>query len=81
MLKFLLAAAIIASMGLAAAQTAAPPAHKTPTHKATVGTAKKPAARPNPNVPSKVTGAGTTTASGLKYWDVKVGTGATAAAG
>src|SRR5207244_12682083 len=38
-------------------------------------------ARPNPNVPSKATDSGTTTASGLNYWDVKVGTGATAAAG
>src|SRR6266704_6178584 len=44
---------------------------------------KKPAtaARPNPNIPTKVTGEGTQTASGLQYWDIKVGTGATAAAG
>jgi FKBP-type peptidyl-prolyl cis-trans isomerase len=28
--------------------------------------------------PTKVTGAGTKTASGLEYWDIKVGTGATA---
>jgi len=39
------------------------------------------AARPNPNAPTKVTGPGTKTASGLQYWDIKVGTGATAAAG
>src|SRR3989442_15528518 len=31
--------------------------------------------------PTKVTGAGTKTASGLQYWDIKVGTGPTAAAG
>ena len=38
-------------------------------------------ARPNPNAPTKVTGPGTTTPSGLHYWDIKAGTGATAAAG
>jgi FKBP-type peptidyl-prolyl cis-trans isomerase FkpA len=55
-------------VGLALAQTQ-------PTH-----TTKKPttAARPNPNVPTKVTGPGITTASGLRYWDIKVGTGPTA---
>src|SRR4029077_3280645 len=31
--------------------------------------------------PTKVTGDGTKTADGLQYWDIKVGTGATAAAG
>ena len=64
-------------------QTQTPP-HKstTATHKATSGTtAKKAATKPNPNVPTKVTGPGTTTPSGLQYWDIKVGTGATAAAG
>jgi FKBP-type peptidyl-prolyl cis-trans isomerase len=35
----------------------------------------------NPNVPTKVTGPGKTLPSGLQYWDIKVGTGATAAAG
>src|SRR5262249_42681824 len=39
------------------------------------------ASRPNPNVPTKVTGEGTKTPSGLQYWDIKVGTGATAEAG
>ena len=34
-----------------------------------------------PSGPTKVTGKPTTTASGLQYWDIKVGTGATAAAG
>ena len=52
-------------VGLAFAQTQ-------PTH-----TTQKPttAARPNPNVPTKVTGPGTTTATGLQYWDIRVGTG------
>lgn len=50
----------------------------TPTKKPATRTA---ATRPNPNVPTKVTGPGTKTASGLQYWDIKVGTGATAAAG
>ena len=34
-----------------------------------------PAARPNANAPTKVTGAPTKTPSGLEYWDIKVGTG------
>jgi FKBP-type peptidyl-prolyl cis-trans isomerase len=33
------------------------------------------------STPTKVTGKPTTTADGLKYWDIKVGTGATAASG
>jgi FKBP-type peptidyl-prolyl cis-trans isomerase len=33
------------------------------------------------NAPTKVTGDGTKTASGLQYWDIKVGTGATAEKG
>jgi FKBP-type peptidyl-prolyl cis-trans isomerase len=36
---------------------------------------KPSAARPNVNVPTKVTGDGVKTASGLQYWDIKVGTG------
>ena len=43
-----------------------------PTH-----TARKPAT----SGPTKVTGAGVTTPSGLQYWDIKVGTGATALQG
>ena len=39
------------------------------------------AAKPSNSAPSKVTGDGTKTADGLQYWDIKVGTGATAAAG
>lgn len=47
---------------------------QTPTH--------KPAAKPpNPNVPTKVTGEGVKTASGLQYWDIRVGTGAVAKEG
>ena len=34
-----------------------------------------------PSGPTKVTGKPTTTASGLQYWDIKAGTGATAVAG
>jgi hypothetical protein len=53
MLKFLLAAAIIAPMSLAVAQTAATPAHKAPTHKETAGTAKKPPRDPTPTSPRR----------------------------
>jgi FKBP-type peptidyl-prolyl cis-trans isomerase FkpA len=38
-------------------------------------------ATPQPAGPSKVTGEPTKTASGLEYWDIKVGTGATAEKG
>jgi peptidylprolyl isomerase len=41
---------------------------------------KKPAAKPVAG-PTKVTGDPTKTASGLEYWDIKVGTGATAQTG
>ena len=34
--------------------------------------------KPNTAVPTKVSGPGITTPDGLKYWDIKVGTGATA---
>jgi FKBP-type peptidyl-prolyl cis-trans isomerase len=33
------------------------------------------------DTPTQVTGKGTTTSDGLKYWDIKVGTGATAETG
>jgi FKBP-type peptidyl-prolyl cis-trans isomerase len=43
---------------------------------------KKPAtARPAATGPSKVTGDGTKTDSGLQYWDIKLGTGETAKSG
>lgn len=45
---------------------------------AQAGTAKKTAATSGP---TKVTGAPTKTPSGLEYWDIKVGTGATAQSG
>jgi len=38
-------------------------------------------ASPNTNAPTKVTGDGVKTASGLQYWDIKVGTGAEAKPG
>jgi len=37
--------------------------------------------KPAPTGPTKVTGASTKTASGLEYWDIKVGTGAVAQTG
>jgi len=44
---------------------------------------KKPTttAHPNPNVPTKVTGEGVKTPSGLQYWDIKVGLGEEAKTG
>jgi FKBP-type peptidyl-prolyl cis-trans isomerase len=64
------------------APTQSPTQKTTSTHKSSAGTAaKKPSAHPNPNVPTKVTGPGTTTPSGLQYWNIRVGTGAVAAAG
>jgi peptidylprolyl isomerase len=58
---------------LAAAQTAGAPKKTT--------TAHEPAARPAAAGPTKVTGEGTKTPSGLQYWDIKVGTGAEAHSG
>jgi FKBP-type peptidyl-prolyl cis-trans isomerase len=45
--------------------------------------ARKPSqtVRPNTNAPSKVTGDGVKTQSGLQYWDIKVGTGTVAKEG
>jgi len=43
--------------------------------------ANKAAAKPAASGPTKVTGAPTRTASGLEYWDIKVGTGAVAQGG
>ena len=37
--------------------------------------------KPNTNAPTKVTGDGVKTASGLQYWDIQVGTGAEAKQG
>jgi FKBP-type peptidyl-prolyl cis-trans isomerase len=49
----------------------------------TAPAAKKPAAAHKPVVsgPTKVTGPSTKTASGLEYWDIKVGTGPVAQSG
>jgi len=43
--------------------------------------AKKAPAKPAASAPTKVTGEPTKTASGLEYWDIKVGTGAVAQVG
>jgi len=51
---------------------AAPLLAQTPTHRTT------PVRVPNTNVPTKVTGDGVKTDSGLQYWDILVGTGAIA---
>lgn len=48
---------------------------QTSTHKAA------PARVPNTNAPTKVTGDGVKTDSGLQYWDIKVGTGQEAKSG
>jgi len=51
----------------------------------TAATSQKPAAQkpapPDTTSPTKVTGAPTKTASGLEYWDIKVGSGAVAQTG
>ncbi len=66
MKTLILAITLLALATLAAAQTAP---------------AQKAAAKPAANGPTKVTGAPTKTASGLEYWDIKVGTGAVAQSG
>jgi len=57
----------------------------TPSKTATTGKTavrkKAPVTKVDPNAPTPVTGAGTTTATGLQYWDIKQGTGATAVTG
>ena len=67
----ILASTMLAPSSLVVAQTAS--VHKAPAH--------KPAAKPTASGPTKVTGASTKTASGLEYWDIKVGTGAVAQSG
>ena len=66
----------IALASVVVAQTA--PVRKAPVRKAPV---RKAAAKPTASGPTKVTGAPTKTASGLEYWDIKVGTGAVAQSG
>ena len=58
-------AILLAAAGLLVAQT----------------TAKKPVAKPATSGPTKVTGEPVKTASGLEYWDIKVGIGAAARTG
>ena len=69
MKNWTLAITLIALAGVSGAQTAAKK------------TATKPPAKSAPSGPTKVTGAPTKTASGLEYWDIKVGTGAVAQTG
>ena len=66
MKNWILAITLIALAGVSIAQTAA---KKTTTAKSAA------------SGPTKVTGAPTKTASGLEYWDIKVGTGAAAQTG
>jgi FKBP-type peptidyl-prolyl cis-trans isomerase len=66
MKTLILAITLLALTIMSAAQTA--PAKKAPATPATSG-------------PTKVTGEPTKTASGLEYWDIKVGTGAIAQSG
>jgi FKBP-type peptidyl-prolyl cis-trans isomerase len=73
MKSFVLAVALSGLAIFVAAQTAGAPKKTTP--------AKKSAAHPAVAGPTKVTGDGTTTPSGLQYWDIKVGTGAEAHSG
>ena len=61
-----LAIILLGLAGLGAAQTAP---------------AKTAAPKPDTSAPTKVTGAPIKTASGLEYWDIKVGTGAVAQSG
>jgi FKBP-type peptidyl-prolyl cis-trans isomerase len=63
----ILAGVLITMSSLALAQM--------PTHKPTQ------VVRPNANAPTKVTGDGVKTESGLQYWDVKLGLGPVAKAG
>ena len=73
MKSFFVAIALSGLAILAAAQAASPPKKTTAPH--------KPAPRPAPAGPTRVTGEGTKTPSGLQYWDIKVGTGAEAHSG
>lgn len=73
MRSFFLGVAFSGLAILAAAQTTSAPKKTTAAH--------KPAPRPAAAGPTKVTGEGTKTPSGLQYWDIKVGTGAEAHGG
>lgn len=69
------ALAVIASLALTCAAFG-----QSGTTKKAAGATKAPVHRAASG-PTKVTGDGTTTPSGLQYWDIKEGTGPTAAAG
>jgi peptidylprolyl isomerase len=71
MKTIIFAITLVALAGMAIGQSS--PAQSAP--------AKKPAAKPAASGPTKVTGEPTKTASGLEYWDIKVGTGAAAQTG
>jgi len=73
MKSIVVALALSGLASLAAGQTAGTPKKTTAAH--------KPAARPATAGPTKVTGDGTKTPSGLQYWDIKIGTGAEAHSG
>jgi FKBP-type peptidyl-prolyl cis-trans isomerase len=73
MKAFALAVVVSGLSILTLAQTATTPKKATPAH--------KPMARPIAAGPTKVTGDGTKTPTGLQYWDIKVGSGAEAHSG
>src|SRR5437763_10284197 len=73
MKQFALLVALSSAAIFATAQTASAPKKTTP--------AKKPTAHSAVAGPTRVTGQGTTTPSGLQYWDIKAGTGAEAHSG
>jgi FKBP-type peptidyl-prolyl cis-trans isomerase len=72
-MKQLVLLAMLAVVTLLAAQTTSKTEKSAPAPKA--------AATPKPSGPTKVTGQPQTTASGVEYWDIQVGTGKTAVAG
>src|SRR5512144_2924145 len=73
--------ALIAALAVAVfAQTGSTTKSSTATKK-TAGTTKKSTTHRAAGGPTHVPGPGTTTASGLQYWDIKAGTGPVAQAG
>jgi FKBP-type peptidyl-prolyl cis-trans isomerase len=77
MLRYMLKAEVLAAVILSVAVVSR--AQSGTVHKST--TRATPATHPARTGPAKVTGEPTKTADGLEYWDIKVGTGAAAAAG
>ncbi len=72
--------AIFATAALTPAQTVKSSAQKSPAAPKAAATPKA-AETPKSSGPTSVTGKPQTTPSGVEYWDIKVGTGATAVAG